>query len=168
MVSASNSESNANAFSPHMGRIAYTNLPSALTYVIGTLIMFHLGLLYGFLFLIFLAVEITLFMKFACSYCALHGSVYCPSGYGLVAAKIFKGGDVSKFPKMFKTFIPFFSIVWVIPLLGALYLLLTDFGLYYLVLTIVFVTIGFIILPVFHKFRECRDCPNRKNCPWGH
>lgn len=168
MVSASTTASNGNTFNPHLGRIAYTNLPSGLTYVIGTIIMFHLGVLYGFLFLVFLTIEIFLFMKFACSYCALHGSVYCPSGYGLVAVKIFKGGDVAKFPRMFKTFIPFFSIVWVIPLLGAMYLLMTDFSLYYLVLTIVFVTIGFIILPVFHKFRECRDCPNRKNCPWGH
>ncbi|MEE9223318.1 MAG: hypothetical protein V3U51_01010 [Thermoplasmata archaeon] len=77
-------------------------------------------------------------------------------------------GDVAKFPKMFKTFIPFFSIVWVIALLTALYLLLTDFNPYYLVLTLVFVTIGFVILQVFHKNRECRDCPNRKNCPRGH
>jgi hypothetical protein len=168
MASASTVSSKGKSINHYSRRIAYTNMPSALTYIIGTIIMFHLGILYGVLFLIFLAVELVLFMRFACAYCSLHGSVHCPSGYGLVAARIFRRGDVSKFPRMFKTFVPFFSIVWVIPLLGALYLLSTDFSLYYLVLTVVFVAIGFVVLPVFHKYRECRDCPNRKNCPWGH
>jgi hypothetical protein len=168
MVGSSLAKSNSNSIENHRMRITCTNLPSGLTYIIGTIIMFHLGILYGFLFLIFLVVEIILFLKFACSYCALHGSIHCPSGYGILAAKLFKRGDVSKFPKMFKSFIPFFSIVWVIPLLGALYLLLTEFSYYYLTLTILFVVIGFVFLPIFHKYRECRDCPNRKNCPWGH
>lgn len=138
-----------------------------LTYILGTLIMFHLDLLLGVLYIIFVIVQLVLFMRFVCIYCPTYDSVHCPSGYGRVAAKLFKRGDVDSFRSMFNRFIPFLSLVWVVPIIGGIVLLFGGFSLYYLGLLISFVVVGFIILPIFHRSFECRECPNKENCPWG-
>ena len=149
------------------GEIVVANVPSMLTYILGTLIMFHLGILFGVLFIAFVVVQLILFMRFVCIYCPTYDSIHCPSGYGRVAAKLFKKGDVSQFRRMFNKFIPFLSLVWVVPVVGALVLIFTDFSYYHLGLLISFIVIGYIILPLYHRHFECRDCPNKKNCPWG-
>jgi hypothetical protein len=127
-----------------VGEIAIANVPSMLTYILGTLIMFHLGILVGVLYIAFVIVQLVLFMRFVCIYCPTYDSIHCPSGYGRVL-----------------------SLVWVVPVLGGLILILTDFSYYYLGLLVSFIVVGFIILPLFHKHFECRDCPNKENCPWG-
>ncbi len=147
--------------------IVIANVPSMLTYILGTLIMFHLGILFGVLYIAFVVVQLVLFMRFVCIYCPTYDSIHCPSGYGRVAAKLFKKGDVSQFRRMFNRFIPFLSLVWVVPVVGALVLIFTDFNYYHLGLLISFIVVGYIILPLYHRHFECRDCPNKKNCPWG-
>lgn len=147
--------------------IVVSNIPSMLTYILGTLIMFHLGILAGVLYIAFVIIQLVLFMRFVCIYCPTYDSIHCPSGYGRVAAKLFKKGDVRQFRGMFNRFIPFLSLVWVVPVLGALVLIFTDFSYYHLGLLISFILVGYIILPLFHKHFECRDCPNKGNCPWG-
>lgn len=147
--------------------IVISNIPSMLTYLLGIWILFHLGILIGILYIVFVLVELVLFMRFVCIYCPTYDSVHCPSGYGKVAAKLFKRGRVSEFRSMFNKFIPILSLVWIIPIIGAILLLLNDFSFYYLGLLISFVIVGYVILPFFHRRFECRDCPNRQNCPWG-
>jgi hypothetical protein len=149
------------------GEIVVANVPSMLTYILGTLIMFHLGILFGVLYIAFVTMQLVLFMRFVCIYCPTYDSIHCPSGYGRVAAKLFKKGEVSQFKRMFNRFIPFLSLVWVVPVVGALVLIFTDFSYYYLGLLISFIVVGYIILPLFHRHFECRDCPNKENCPWG-
>ncbi len=147
--------------------IVVVNIPSMLTYSLGTLIMFNLGTLFGMLYIVFVVAELVLFMRFVCIYCPTYGSTRCPSGYGRMAAKMFKKGEVEKFREMFNRFIPFLSMVWVVPVLGALVLLYNDFSFYYLGLLVSFAIVGYIILPMFHRYFECRECPNKDNCPWG-
>ncbi len=147
--------------------IVVANIPSMLTYSLGTLIMFHLGAPFGILYIFFVIVELVLFMRFVCIYCPTYNSKHCPSGYGGLAARMFEKGEVAEFREMFNRFIPFLSMVWVVPVLGALVLLYNDFSFYYLGLLVSFAIVGYIILPMFHRYFECRECPNKDNCPWG-
>ncbi len=143
------------------------NIPSMLTYVLGFIILSYVGILFGILYLLFCVLALVLFLRYVCTYCPSYGSRCCPSGYGRIASKLFKKRDISQFPKMFKTYIPFLSLIWIYPLLGSIFLLLTDFSWYFLALTLSFIIVGFVILPLFHRYYECRDCPNRENCPWA-
>lgn len=147
--------------------VILTNIPSILTFTLGFIIMLHLGILFGILYLAFSVVAILLFMKHVCTYCLLYNSGHCRSGYGRVAPKLFKRNDPTQFYRMFKRFIPFFSLMWIFPLLGSVVLLLRRLTPYHLTLALSFVVIGFLILPLFHRYYECKNCPNRKNCPWG-
>ncbi len=147
--------------------IIISNIPSGLTYALGIIILFHLGVLFGLLYIVFVVIELILFMRFVCVYCPTYDSIHCPSGYGRVAAKMFKRGSASQFKSMFNRFIPFLSLVWVVPALVGVYLVLTAFSFYNLGLLVSFTIVGFVILPIFHRRFECRDCPNKENCPWG-
>jgi hypothetical protein len=167
MGQASSRTSSSRAKRWTASEIVVSNIPSMLTYFLGTLIMFHLGMLIGILYIVFVVVELVLFMRFVCIYCPTYDSVHCPSGYGRVAAKLFKRGHVSEFKSMFNKYIPILSLVWVVPVIGAVLLLLGDFSFYYIGLLISFVIVGYVILPFFHRRFECRDCPNKENCPWG-
>lgn len=167
MEQSSNVSTPATAKSWTAKEIVVANIPSMLTYFLGTLIMFHVGILIGILYIAFVVVELVLFMRFVCTYCPTYDSIHCPSGYGRLAARPFKKGRVSEFKSMFNRFIPILSLIWVVPVIGGLFLILTDFSLYYLGLLISFVIVGFIILPMFHRHFECRECPNKDNCPWG-
>ncbi|MCK4444607.1 MAG: hypothetical protein KAW09_08685 [Thermoplasmata archaeon] len=147
--------------------VVVANISSMLTYILGTLIIFHVGALFGMLYIIFVITELILFMRFVCIYCPTYNRIHCPSGYGKMAAMMFKKGEVARFRQMFNRFIPFLSLVWVVPVLGALVLLYSDFSSYYLGLLVSFVIVGYIILPMFHRHFGCRECPNKGNCPWG-
>jgi len=150
-----------------LGEIVVANVPSMLTYVLGAVIMFHLGPLFGLLYIAFVIIELVLFMRFVCTYCPTYNSVHCPSGYGKLAGRLFDRGNAAQFGLMFNRFIPFLSLVWVVPVVGALVLLLSGFSFYYLGLLISFVVVGYVILPIFHRHFECRECQNKENCPWG-
>ncbi|UCD92528.1 MAG: hypothetical protein JSV43_00960 [Methanobacteriota archaeon] len=143
------------------------NIPSLTTYVLGFIILSYVGILFGILYLSFIVLALVLFLRYVCTYCPSYGGGRCPSGYGTIASKLFKRRDISQFQRMFKTYIPFLSLVWIYPLLGSLFLLFTDFSWFFLALTLSFVIVGFVILPLFHKYYECKDCPNKQNCPWA-
>ncbi len=125
------------------------------------------GPLFGLLYIVFVIVELVLFMKLVCIYRPTYDSVHCPSGYNKLSARLFERGHKTRFKSMFNKFIPFLSLVWIVPVVRALVLLLSYLSFYYLGLLISFVIVGYIILPVFHRHFECRERPNKGNRPWG-
>lgn len=147
--------------------ILIANVPSSLTYALGLIIFLYVGVMFGLLYLIFTILALVLFLKFVCTYCPSYGSKHCPSGYGRIAARLFKKGDVARFPQMFKRYIPFLSLIWIFPILGSAVLLLRELSAFFVALTVSFIIVGFVILPLFHRYYECRDCPNREKCPWA-
>jgi hypothetical protein len=143
------------------------NLPLWSMYLIGAVI---LGIIWWPLAVIFVELcilSLILHMALICPYCYHYGTNTCPSGYGLVATRMFvpnKGGD---FKTMFKRYIAIVFPGWLLPLVGGIYLLITDFQYIYLGLFLLFVIDGFLILPLVSRKYGCKKCMNRNNCPWG-
>ena len=52
---------------------------------------------------------------FLCPYCRSYGTRSCPSGYGVISAKLRARGDPALFRKMFRRHIPIITPLWIIP-----------------------------------------------------
>jgi len=105
-------------------------------------------------------------MRFICPACAGYGSRACPSGHGLIAAKLRSRRPGADFARQFRRHIPVIVPLWFIPLgVGAVRLWGTfSWGLLGLVL--VFAVVGLLLVPLLSSHRGCSRCPQRGNCPW--
>ncbi|MFQ6060075.1 MAG: hypothetical protein ACE5KV_02105 [Thermoplasmata archaeon] len=143
------------------------NLPGLATYTLGSMILFHLSILVGILYIFFCVLGTVFFWMLICPFCLSFDRECCPCGYGKVSSRFFKRGDPSNFPKMFKMYIPIFSLLWILPLLAGIILLLMAPSLYLLLLLLSFIVVGFILVPLFSRVHGCKDCPIRDRCPWA-
>ena len=103
---------------------------------------------------------------FVCPYCACYGSASCPSGHGMLAAKLRPRKSGGSFPKQFRKHIPVIVPLWLIPLvIGAVHLI----GAFSWGLTALLVAFGadaFALLPMVSTRKGCAYCPQKANCPW--
>jgi hypothetical protein len=104
-------------------------------------------------------------MKFICTYCPHYDSPKCPSGYSKVALKLFRKGEPGKFHTMFKNHIAVVFPSWILPLLAGIFLLFYNFSVTILILFLIFIVMGFIMLPVITKRYGCDDCNLKGSCP---
>jgi hypothetical protein len=134
--------------------------------VLGATILFFIWWLLVPLFLGYYAISQFAFWYLICTRCANYGSGHCPSGQSIAAARYFKKRKTKEFRKAFKKYIGVVFPWWFIPLIGAVYLFLFDFSMVMLIFFIGFCIIGFIFIPFYSKGKGCKDCKNKKNCPW--
>ena len=115
-------------------------------YIIGSYIMFHIGAIWGWLYILFcLFVEVRV-MRASCMHCYYYGK-WCGLGRGKLAALLFRKGDPKKFierkitwrdliPDVLVSLIPFalgiylifIGFSWLMLALILLLLFLTTFG----------------------------------------
>ncbi len=143
------------------------NVPGILTYVLGSIILFHLWIVFGALYILFCIVGIVLFWRLICPFCPSYDKKCCPCGYGKVSYRFFRKGDPSRFSRMFKTYIPVFSLIWIFPFLGGIALLLRNASPYFVFLLLSFLILGSVLVPLFSKVHGCRDCTIKEECPWA-
>lgn len=143
------------------------NIPGILTCALGSIILIHLWIVFGILYLTFCAAGIILFWRLICPCCPSYDKRCCPCGYGKVASRFFEKGDPSRFPRMFKSYIPLFSLIWMFPLVGGFILLSRNPTLYFLLLLLSFFVVGFLLVPLFSRVHGCKDCPIKEECPWA-
>ncbi len=139
--------------------------PHFLTLALGTVVM---GLCIWWLAPIYLLISLLgllWFLTHICPYCGAYGSRACPSGYGLISARLVgrKRGD---FRKAFLRNIWSVAIEWFIPLIVAIVFLVLSFDLLLLVVLALFVLVSFVVLPLTTRKKGCSHCPQRKDCPW--
>ena len=103
---------------------------------------------------------------FVCPYCAAYGSTLCPSGHGLLAAKLRPRKSSRDFPTQFKKNIPVIVPFWFVPFILGVVGLVTGFSWTRAVLLVVFSLDAFVLLPMGSRRRGCASCPQRGNCPW--
>jgi hypothetical protein len=102
---------------------------------------------------------------FICPYCAAHGSAGCPSGHGLIAAKL-RSRRTGDFSAQFRKHIPVIVPLWFIPLVAGAVRLLGGFSWVLLVLSIAFAADALVLVPMLSRGHGCATCPQRSNCPW--
>jgi hypothetical protein len=148
------------------------NLPYKIVILLGaSIFLAGLGVsLWGFiaagLYILYGFVGSLWIILFLCPYCRRYGTLSCPSGYGLISAKLRKRQDFGRFAEKFKRHIPVIVPLWFIPPIAGIIIEITRFDWLLLVLLVVFAIDAFVILPMSSKKHGCGTCPQRKDCPW--
>jgi hypothetical protein len=145
--------------------VALDNGPTILLFVLGAAIMWLIWWPLAILFLAYCAASIVLFWAVICPYCHHFGTKACPCGYGVVARRFFKRKSSGDFRRVFRRNIAIMFPVWIVPLVGGIYLLWTGFSWLNAGLFIAFCVDGFAIIPAISIFVGCKGC-EIKDCPW--
>jgi hypothetical protein len=145
--------------------VAVDNGPTILLFVLGAVILWPLGWLFSVLFLAYCGASIVLFWAVICPYCHHFGTNACPCGYGTVAPRFFKRKRGVDFGRKFRQNIAIMFPVWMIPLIGGIYLLLASFSWPAVALLAAFCVDGFAVIPAISIFVGCKGC-EIKDCPW--
>jgi hypothetical protein len=109
--------------------IIVSNLVLLGTYLTGGYIIFHFGVFWLFLYVIYISVLEIRLMKKSCVNCYYYGK-YCAFGKGKIASLLFKKGDPANFNNCkiyWKDLIPDF-LVTLIPVMGGVALLVLNFN----------------------------------------
>lgn len=142
------------------------NIPTVILFLLGFIIINQLSTIGAILFGIYASFSVVWFWAKICPYCHHYDTLACPCGYGAISSKLFKKGTDNSFKRAFRRNIGIQFPNWFIPLAVAIYLISTRFTKVILVLTISFILIGFVIIPVISKLVGCKNCEIKEDCPW--
>jgi hypothetical protein len=142
------------------------NIPTLLLLVLGFLIINRVSLIGAIAFGIYALVSVIWFWAKICPYCHHYGTYACPCGYGTISSELFKRKEDKSFRIVFRRNIGIQFPNWFVPLAVAVYLIITSYSKTILLLTILFVIIGFVVIPVISKLVGCKNCEIKEDCPW--
>jgi len=142
------------------------NIPTIILFTLGFLIINKVSTISAIIFGSYALFSVVWFWAKICPYCHHYNSLACPCGYGVVSSKLFKKGTGKSFKKVFRRNISIQFPNWFVPLAFAVYLISSSYTKEILIMTIFFVLIGFIIIPVVSKLVGCKNCEIREDCPW--
>jgi hypothetical protein len=142
------------------------NIPTIFLFILGFLIINLLSIFIAVIFAVYAFISVVWFWARICPHCHHFGTYACPCGYGIISSKLFTRKDFNSFQKVFKRNILIVFPNWFVPLGIAIYLLITDYNVKVLILTIIFSLVGFIIIPAISKLVGCKNCEIKEDCPW--
>ena len=148
------------------------NIPYAIMSLLGMIIFIIAfsesiwGTIAGFAYLIYGIAGAVWIMIFVCPYCRYWDTKSCPCGYGRIASRFRLKSSVECFSEKFKKHIPVIVPLWFIPLIAALPVLVKHFSWPLLILLTIFAIDAFIVLPIISTKHGCKECPQKKTCPW--
>jgi len=142
------------------------NIPTLLLFLLGFLIVYQVSLIGAVAFGTYALFSVVWFWAKICPYCHHYGTFACPCGYGIISAKMFRRKEDKTFRKVFRRNLAIQYPNWFIPSGVAVYLLLSNYSKSILYLTISFIIVGFIIIPLISKLVGCRNCEIKEDCPW--
>ena len=148
------------------GNTVKHNLPLISMYIIGSIIMYMLGWLYLFGYVLYCILSTLWVMRFVCTHCPHYDKLKCPSGYSKASAKLFKKRSSKDFRTKFARNIGVVIPSWVIPALVGIYLLLNEFTIIVAIVTLLFILVGFVYLPISSRRYGCDKCELKDQCPW--
>ena len=134
------------------------NIPTIFLFILGFLIINHLSTFAAMIFTVYVSISVVWFWARICPYCHHFGTYACPCGYGVISSKLFTRKDSYSFQKVFRRNILIVFPNWFVPLGIAMYILITDYTIKVLILTIIFSLVGFIIIPLISKLIGCKNC----------
>ena len=112
------------------------------------------------------AIGIMWFMATICPHCASFGHTSCMTGLGYFSSLVFRPRDRSRFQKAFLGNIWSTFPGWFIPIFAMVFQLLEGAEIWYIGLSIMFVTYSFVLFPLYSKFFHCVKCPQKGDCPY--
>ena len=142
------------------------NVPTAILFLLGTLLAGILWWPLAILMLVYNLSAIVMFWALICRHCPHFGTRACPCGYGGIAARHFSRKEGSSFRKVFRRNIAIMYPCWFIPLGTGIYLLHARFSMHLLMIFVAFVVVGFVVIPAISRFVGCKGCELKEQCPW--
>jgi len=147
--------------------IFISNLVSIAIYLIGSFIIFQVGLIWLTLYLVYiLGLEIRL-LKNSCPNCYYYGK-YCAFGKGKISSLFFKKGSSEKFIQRkitWKAILPDF-LISLIPFAIGIVLLIVNFNWLILLLIIILVILTTVGSGFVRSSLACKFCKQRElGCP---
>lgn len=158
----------AESFENYPGCIIFvSNLLTILTCVTGAFIIYHLGIIWLALYLLyFLMLEVRL-LKNGCVNCYYYGK-FCAFGRGRISALLFKKGSPKKFIRKdmtWKDIIPDF-LVSIIPVITGIVLLVLNFDWPILTAVIILIILATLGNSFVRGTLACKHCKQRQlGCP---
>ena len=146
--------------------ILLDNIPTLALFLLGAVL---LGILWRPLaigILLYDLLAVVMFWGLICRHCHHFDTKACPCGYGMVAPKYFKKREGKNFREVFKKNIIIMFPCWFGPLGVGAYLLYARFSRELLIIFLMFVVVGFILIPAISRFVGCKGCDLKKECPW--
>lgn len=141
------------------------NLVTYSVYAVGLFLMFSLHKIAGGLFFIYiLFIEFSVY-KGGCRHCYYYGKT-CVAGRGKIVPLFFKKGNPKKFCEKtlsFKDFIPSLLVAF-IPVFAGIYLMIKDFNLLILILTLWPLIVNFAGNPIVYGKIACPHCKQGAKC----
>jgi hypothetical protein len=99
------------------------NIPTAAMFVLGAILMWRLGWLFGTAYLVYCILAIVGFWGRICPWCHHFATRACPCGYGVIAARFFKPKTGREFRSVFRAnIVIMFPCFFIPPIAGALLL----------------------------------------------
>ncbi len=135
----------------------------AIAFILGIYILWGIKDVVGLAYVIYSLAALTLILPLSrCASCFYHGKA-CNTGWGKVAAYLFPKGDESKYVDNYSYSI-FLHLLWLIPLLGALFRLIRSRNVLTLSLFAGYVLVLLLEKIVLKKL-GCVKCHQREFCP---
>ena len=135
--------------------------------LLGLAVMVQCSLLFAGAYLVLFILGTLWFLVTICPNCRGYNSKACPSGYGLLSARLTKKAKNPDHNRAFKRNIASVAVQWFVPVLGAGFCLYQDFDVYLAGTLVIFCLVAFVWLPLNSKQGGCARCPQRKDCAWS-
>lgn len=150
------------------GRVVHS-IPHILTLVLGVVIFGMCHILLAPAYALIAASSMLYFLYNICPRCAAHDSMSCPSGYGIISARMFDRRRDIPFPKAFRRHIWSVAIQWFLPLgagIACLYIRYPPLDMPLVLAMAAFILVAFVWLPLASRHKGCGTCPQSRDCPW--
>ena len=135
----------------------------SIAFALGIYILLGLHNMLAIIYIIYSVITLTLILPLSrCVSCFYYGK-FCNTGWGKIAAYLFKKGDESKYVEHYNYAI-FLHLLWLIPLLVALLQLVRQRDLFALSIFAIYLFILFVEKIILKKLC-CKRCHLREFCP---
>jgi len=146
--------------------ILLDNVPTAAMFVLGTILMWHLGWLPGAAYLAYCGLAIVAFWGRICPWCHHFNTRACPCGYGVVAPLLFRSRQGREFRSVFRANIGIMFPCFFVPPVAGAWLLWQGAPRSTAILLAAFCVIAFAAIPLIARWVGCRGCDLKDECPW--
>jgi hypothetical protein len=140
------------------------NIPLALLITLGCLLSFIAWWPLGIIYMLYTVIALPLFIAHVCPYCSSCYRDTCPSGYHLIAKRLFRSVRGKHFRNQFKRYTPLLYPIWFLPPVTTVVLLVSRFSWPVLTILVLFSFTGFCVIPLASK-KLCGECTNARSCP---
>ena len=142
-----------------------SNFVNLMVCVVGVYLVWQLGALWGVLFIVFLLGNEFFIYKHGCSCCYYYGK-RCAFGRGKVARFFVKKDDPKKFCQRNVTWLNLLPVIVasLVPVIVGVILLIWDFRLFILILTLVPLLNWFVFNPLIFGRLGCLHCKQGRIC----